>query len=140
MNRYVIDSNLLIALGTHDARAESVSAAIESWLEGGGELHLPELARYEIASGLVRLIGARVLNELQAIEVWEEIAQLPLVFHSLHDGTRAVEIALRLERASAYDAAYMALAEELGAQLWTLDGPLFRNAQSRGFEIYLLEA
>jgi predicted nucleic acid-binding protein len=36
------------------------------------------------------------------------------------DNARAIEIAIELERHSAYDAAYLALAERLGAEVWTL--------------------
>ncbi len=50
-----------------------------------------------------------------------------------------VEIALLLERQSAYDAAYLALAESLSAELWTLDGSLYRNAISHGLPVQLLQ-
>ncbi len=138
MSRYVVDSNLLIALCTGDARANTVSSVLGQWLSDGVELHCPELARYEIASGLTRLVGAKMLTSEQALHAWTEIARLPISFHPLRNGARAVEIARRLERSSAYDASYIALAQELDAQLWTLDGPLFRNALSQGFEIHLL--
>ncbi len=140
MARFVVDSNLLIALGTGDPRADAVSNAVNDWLASGGELHAPELARYEIASGLVRLVGAGRISGDQAREVWSEIAGLPITFHPLREGGRTIEIATLLERSSAYDASYLALAEDLEAQLWTLDGPLARNAVSRGFEIHLLPA
>ena len=42
-----------------------------------------------------------------------------------------------IQRSSAYDAAYLALASELEAELWTLDGPLYRNAASVGFPVRL---
>jgi predicted nucleic acid-binding protein len=32
------------------------------------------------------------------------------------------------------------LAERLGIDLWTLDGPLARNAQGRGLPVKLIEA
>ena len=36
-------------------------------------------------------------------------------------------------------AAYIALAKQLGAVLWTLDGPLARSAQAAGFPVRLLD-
>lgn len=50
-----------------------------------------------------------------------------------------VRAALVLQRRSAYDAAYLALAEDLEAELWTIDGPLARNASIRGYRIHLIE-
>ena len=52
--------------------------------------------------------------------------------------SRAVEIAVTLKRQNAYDASYLALAESLGAELWTFDGPLYRNATANGFPVKLL--
>jgi predicted nucleic acid-binding protein len=49
-----------------------------------------------------------------------------------------VETALRLERSNAYDAAYVALAQTLEADLWTLDGPLARNASGLGLPVRLV--
>ena len=50
----------------------------------------------------------------------------------------AVEIAITLKRQNAYDASYLALAEMLGAEVWTMDGPLYRNASAKGFPVKLL--
>jgi predicted nucleic acid-binding protein len=49
-----------------------------------------------------------------------------------------VEIALSLGRQTAYNAAYIELAERLKAELWTLDGPLYRNAVGLNFPVNLL--
>jgi predicted nucleic acid-binding protein len=43
-----------------------------------------------------------------------------------------------LVRQRAYDAAYIALAQSLDADLWTVDGPLARNARSVGLPVQLL--
>lgn len=61
---------------------------------------------------------------------------MPIVYDPLLDGSSAVRVALALERRSVYDAAYLALAQSLDAELWTLDGPLARNAKSHGYPIH----
>jgi predicted nucleic acid-binding protein len=45
---------------------------------------------------------------------------------------------VHLGRHSAYDAAYLDLAQRLGAELWTLDGSLARNAAGLGFPVRLV--
>ena|ERR1700689_1500201 len=60
--------------------------------------------------------------------------------HALRDGPGVVQVALALKRRSAYDAAYLNLAGDLGAELWTLDGPLARNASAHGYPIHLIES
>lgn len=57
----------------------------------------------------------------------------------LSNAPSVARIALTLERRSAYDAAYLALAQELDAELWTLDGQLARNAKSHGYPVQLIE-
>jgi predicted nucleic acid-binding protein len=67
---------------------------------------------------------------------WEVLEDLDLTLHPLEDGLRVVTLARRLGRQSAYDAAYIALAERLGAELWTLDGKLAANAGAVGFPVH----
>jgi predicted nucleic acid-binding protein len=71
-------------------------------------------------------------------DAWNDISVLPIAYHDLSNAKRVVEIALALKRQNAYDAAYIALAEESGAELWTLDGPLYRNAHGLGFPVKLI--
>jgi predicted nucleic acid-binding protein len=69
----------------------------------------------------------------------QRIAAVPIVLHPLRDGAAVVAMTQRLERKSAYDAAYIVLAEELKAELWTLDGPLALNAEPRGLPVKLIQ-
>jgi predicted nucleic acid-binding protein len=48
-------------------------------------------------------------------------------------------IAQTLRRQSSYDAAYVAPAEALEAEVWTIDGPLARNASQTGLPVKLIE-
>jgi predicted nucleic acid-binding protein len=134
----VIDSNLLIVLVTGDPRGEQVSAQFSNWLEQNIPLHAPDLVPYEVANALTRAIVAQAFNQQVLSDAWTLISSLPIHYHSCPQGTRIVEIALSLGRQSAYDAAFLALAEDLDAELWTLDGPLYRNAVNRGFRVHLL--
>ena len=137
----VVDANLLVVMVSGDARGPMTSAQVEAWLTAGEELHAPELLPYELASAFTRLVATGSVSQAQARLAWEALETLPIVQHPLSDDLpRVVDIALGLERQSAYDAAYIALAQELSAVLWTLDGPLARNARAAGFPVRLLDA
>ena len=136
----VLDTNLLIVLATDDARAPLVSALVERWSAAHDAMHAPSLLPYEFANGLTRLIVAGQLPMERVGAAWRILTSMPINYHPLHNhGETVVRIARRLQRASAYDAAYIALAQELGAELWTFDGPLARNARSLGYPVQLVE-
>lgn len=136
----VVDANLLVVIVSGDARGPMASAQIGAWISANQEIHAPELLPYEVASALTRLVAGHAISSHQARSAWETLEILPIVQHPLSDDLpRVVDIALRLKRQSAYDAAYIALAQELGAILWTLDRPLARNAQSAGLPVRLLD-
>jgi len=121
----------LLALVLREQHADAVAELLDKWDAEGVELHAPLLTQYEVASVLTR---RRVRDGLSADDATEALAiidALGVTFDLAPDNARAVEIAVELERHSAYDAAYLALAERLDAEVWTLDGPLVRNAGSR---------
>jgi len=64
---------------------------------------------------------------------------MPIVLHELTEGPAAITIARQLRRHSAYDASYVALAQGLDTEVWTLDGPLARNAAGRDLPVRLIE-
>lgn len=127
----MIDASVLLALVLREPHAEAVSELLDRWDAEGVQLHAPLLTQYEVASALTR---RRVRDGLSAEDASEALAiidALDLTFDLTPNNVRAVEIAVELERHSAYDAAYLALAERLDAEVWTLDGPLARNARGR---------
>lgn len=134
----VVDANLLVALVSGDSRGTQVQQQFLKWVNDGIELHAPALARYEVANALTRLIVAKAFPADEVEEAWANLSILPITYHASVDAKRVVEIALRLGRQNAYDAAYIALAESLGAKLWTLDSPLYRNASGYGFPVQLM--
>ena len=114
-----------------EPHAEAVADQLDRWDAEGVELHAPLLTKYEVASALTRSRVRDSLSTEDAAEALAIIDGLGVTFDLAPDSARAIEIAVELERHSAYDAAYLALAERLDAEVWTLDGPLARNAGGR---------
>ena len=134
----VADANLLVVLVSGDPRGNRVLQQFTDWLDNNVEIHAPALARYEIANALTRLIVGGAFSKDKVEEAWDSISVLPIQYHHLTDARRVVKLALSLNRKSAYDAAYIALAETLGAELWTLDSPLYLNAKGLGLPVNLI--
>lgn len=134
----VIDANLLVALALNDPRAPAVDRHLREWASAGETLHAPELLRYEAANALTRAVVAGHLARDHVATAWERFTRVDVQLHPLADGAAAVEAALTLERSNAYDAAYVILARTLDAELWTLDGPLARNASALGLPVQLI--
>ncbi|MFN2569477.1 MAG: type II toxin-antitoxin system VapC family toxin [Candidatus Dormibacteria bacterium] len=132
----VLDANLLVvAANPADAHHGAVIRRVAAWDREGADLHAPDLAPYEFASALTRLAALAGWPADRLAAAWEVFDHLALTMHPIGNGVRVVTLARRLGRQSAYDAAYIALAEQLGAELWTLDRKLAANAESVGFPV-----
>lgn len=135
----VLDSNIAVALALDAERAPAIADQLRAWEEANEALHAPSLFRFEVANALTRNIAANRIDSADAKVAWQRIVAIEIRLHGLVDGPAVIAVAGRLKRESAYDAAYIALAQELGAELWTLDGPLARNAASADLPVRLLE-
>jgi predicted nucleic acid-binding protein len=135
----VLDSNVAVALALDTERAPAIEERLRVWEEAKEDLHAPALFRFEVANALTRTIAAGKIDSGDAKVAWQRIVAMEISLHALVDGPAVIAVARKLKRASAYDAAYIALAQELSAELWTLDGPLYRNAASTELPVRLLE-
>lgn len=106
---------LLSAPGSGDVRR----------LLGGRELHAPDLLDVEVVSALRGLVLGRHLSVERASAALGDYDQLPVRRWPISHPFRTRMLSLR-DRATAYDAAYVAVAEALGCSLITRDARLAR--------------
>lgn len=91
-------------------------------LAPGETLHVPHLIDVEVAQVLRRYSRTRELDDARGQEALEDLADLP--FTRYPHGLLLPRIWELRDNVTAYDAAYIALAEALDAPLVTLDAAL----------------
>ena len=115
----VVDASAVGALLFGEPSAERVATALE-----GKDLAAPTLLPYEIASICAKKIAARLGEEGILLEALELFPRLNVALHVV-PLAEAVSIARR-RKLTTYDASYLWLAAEMGADLVTLDDALAR--------------
>jgi predicted nucleic acid-binding protein len=130
----VIDANMVVAIVLPFPYSDQVTEKMVAWKRAGMELLAPLLLEYEVAAILRKAVAAQWLTTDLAIEAMGEILDLKVrgVAPTAHLHEGALRWAERLGQAKAYDAHYLALAEQEGAELWTADRRLANGAQQAG--------
>lgn len=118
----VADASALLELVLGTTRAERIGARV---LAPGERLHAPHLLDIEVAQALRRLVQLKNLSAVRAGEALQDFQDFVIERHGHAD--LLPRIWQLRESASAYDAAYLALAEVLDAPLLTCDGKLARS-------------
>jgi len=117
----VVDASVLVDIVLGTARSRELASRV---FVPGRAVHCPHLLDVEIAQVLRRYALAGDLAPERGAEALRDVADLPLVRHA-HDGFLPRIWQLR-RNITAYDAAYVVLAESLDAPLWTRDRRLAR--------------
>ena len=112
----VVDASVAVDVLLRTPGSEAAAARI---LDDRAALHAPELIDIEVASVVRRLVAKAGLYPVRGAETLALLLGLPLTRHS-HRPLLPRIWALR-ENVTAYDAAYVALAESLNATLVTRD-------------------
>lgn len=137
----VVDASLIVALVVADERQAAAQAHLEGWVESGEVLHAPAVLPYEVANVVARLVFDGDLEADDIADTWYDLAALDVVLHPFdltQDGPAVAAITTRLRRRHATDSTYIRLAQRLDTAVWTLDGPLARNAADIGLPVKLI--
>lgn len=130
----VVDASLVLALALPLPYSEAARSKMAAWKEHGEPVLAPALWEYEVTTALRRAIWRGLLTTEEASLALRRVAALNIQSiaprEELH--RRALSWAERLGQSRAYDAQYLALAEQSGASLWTGDKRLANGAQQAG--------
>ena len=116
----VVDASVLAALAFQEKRADEARELLRE-----SDLYAPDLLPYELANTAVKKIRAHPEHADVISGALANVLLMQINLFPVRPG-RIVEIALR-SGLSAYDAAYLCLAEELGHPLVTFDERLARK-------------
>lgn len=137
----VVDASLIVALVVADERQAAARAHLEAWVEAEEDLHAPAVLPYEIANVLARLMFDGHLDANEIAQTWADLAALDVALHPfnlIQDGPEVAALTARWRRRHATDSTYIRLAQQLDTAVWTLDGPLARNAEDVGLPVELV--
>jgi predicted nucleic acid-binding protein len=134
--KVVVDANLVAALVLPLSYSEQASDKVADWKRAGVELYAPMLLEYELASILRKAVVVGLMTTEAAIEAMHGFSALTVHLwaptDALHEG--APRWAERPGQSKAYDAHYLALAEQMGCELWTADRRPAHGVQQAGAE------
>jgi predicted nucleic acid-binding protein len=104
-----------------------------AWKEAGVDTRAPRLWLYEVTSAIHRVYMQGQIREEQALAALDIALELGVQLVPDDDLAHAAfRWATRLRRLATYDCFYLALAEHLGAELWTADRSLANAAKQAG--------
>jgi predicted nucleic acid-binding protein len=130
----VVDASVVVALLLPLPYSARVVARLRALKEDLEEIYAPALMEYEVCTALHRAVARGVLDDSAvhaSLDSIEGLGIRPIApAWSLHES--ALTWAARLQQGKAYDAQYLALAEQMGCRLLTADERLVNAARALG--------
>lgn len=126
----VVDASVALARIRREPLWQDVDRRLRGWQSEGATLYVPAHFWLEISNALIRGHGMSGSGAMEAVHRLDELG-----LQTVDLGRPLLLLALDLaerHRLSMYDAAYLAIAESLGALLFSADVELVAAAGSRG--------
>ena len=127
----VIDANLAIRAVLPTGEKDLALARLVAWHQNRVDLYAPDILVPEAISVIRKFVYERWITEEEGQDAAQDVFRLgvKVILSDAALGQSALAWAGRLGQARAYDAFYLALAERLGAELWTGDTKLYHRSQ-----------
>jgi predicted nucleic acid-binding protein len=122
----VADSGIFLATVLVEPNTIQAKALVCSWSEQKVEVYAPTLFRYEIVAVMRKSVYQSRLTVEEAIRGRDFLLEYPVRL-MMDDELlkRGYELATRLNRPTAYNSRYLAVAERLQCEFWTADERMF---------------
>ena len=127
----VVDASVVLKWQLDDEEYIPQATALRNdfYAQGAIKAIAPHLLIYEVINGIVTATRRKRLTSDKALEVINNLIELGVELKEV-EPARVLELALEHSLA-AYDAAYLALAESEGCELWTGDRPFYQAVKAR---------
>ena len=128
--RLVVDASVVLKwqLIDEENTAQAVALRDDFIQTGGAEVLAPGLLLYEVANGVRMAVRRGRVSPSDAHDALTELWALGIRY-LIPEPSRVLDLAFQFGL-TAYDAAYLALAQEQGCPLWTADRSLFEASSS----------
>lgn len=125
-----VDASLVVRLVV-DPNDKLVWPQWEEWESDGLRFAAPSLIYFEVTNAIYQYQRHGLLSTNSVQEALEAALALPISLHGEADLHRkALSLTQRYSLSATYDAHYLALAEMLGVDFWTMDRRLFDTVSS----------
>ena len=125
MNEIIIDSICILEFLLNHKFQEIIQRTV-----GNSQLVAPECLSYEVGNAVSKLINKGLITVVDGVAVYHELARIPIRFIE-PDVSNSIVIAGE-SGCNAYEAYYVALAQQLSLPLFTLNENMKKIAISRG--------
>ena len=122
----VADSSIFLASIFQESLTPKATAIIKFWVTTNVNLAAPSLFQYEIVAVLRKHVYQGNITLQESVKGRDILLSQPIQF--LFDDDllrRAYDLSTRFNRPTAYDSQYLAVAERLGCEFWTVDERLY---------------
>ena len=137
MAAIVVDASVMAALYIDEPLSAPARAALLHSRKAGDQLHAPDLLLIECANAFWKRVGRGELDRESAMAALSELSRLDdLDLHPLDGQLAPPALSLAIAHSlTAYDAAYAALAVQLGGTVLTGDKRFVEKASAAGLPV-----